>query len=214
MTKKKYFQPFIPKTILFGNGELVNHPTLLESLNKAKNIICLDGGADKLKELGHTPDLIVGDMDSIKLNPDNYKCDILELSDQSTNDLDKGLQWCLDNNKNDILLVGFTGKRDDHAMAALLTMVIFSQKLKLVMLTNHSMIHCIKKRTNIQVENGQLISIMAKDPFTKIKTNGLHYELKNEKLLSAGHGMSNIAISNQIELEASDWIWVYINHMQ
>ena len=213
MIIKKYSQSFNPKTILFGNGELVNHPILIKSLKVAKTIICLDGGVNKLKKLGHEPDLILGDMDSIDLKPDNYNCEILELLNQSTNDLDKGLQWCLENSKNDILLTGLSGKRDDHAMAALLSMAVFSQKLKLVMLTNYSTIHCIKKHTKIQVDNGQLISIMAKNPLTKIKTNGLHYELRNEQLTSAGHGMSNIATSNQIEIEASDWIWVFINHM-
>ena len=213
MIIKEYSQSFNPKTILFGNGELVNHPILIKSLKVAKTIICLDGGVNKLKKLGHDPDLILGDMDSIDFNPDNYNCEILELLDQSTNDLDKGLQWCLENSKNDILLTGLSGKRDDHVMAALLSMAVFSQKLKLVMLTNYSTIHCIKKRTKIQVDNGQLISIMAKNPLTKIKTNGLHYELRNEQLTSAGHGMSNIATSNQIEIEASAWIWVFINHI-
>ena len=213
MVIKKYSQSFNPKTILFGNGELVNHPILIKSLEAAKTIICLDGGVNKLKKLGHEPDLILGDMDSIDLKPDNYNCEILELSNQSTNDMDKGLQWCLENNKNDILLTGLSGKRDDHTMAALLSMVLFSKKLKLAMVTNHSTIHCIKKRTKIQVDDGQLISIMAKNPLTKIKTNGLQYKLRNEQLTSAGHGISNIATSNQIEIEASDWIWVFINHM-
>ena len=77
-----------PYNILFGNGEVPIHTSALKILKKAKTIICLDGGVDKLLDLGYSPNYILGDLDSLSLHPDNYNCDVIELHDQSKNDLD------------------------------------------------------------------------------------------------------------------------------
>ena len=51
--------------ILFGNGECPVHPSVLKIIDKANTFICLDGGVDNLMTLGHTPDYILGDLDSL-----------------------------------------------------------------------------------------------------------------------------------------------------
>tara|TARA_B100001250_G_C19566460_1_gene685726 strand:+ start:46 stop:666 length:621 start_codon:yes stop_codon:yes gene_type:complete len=202
-----------PYNILFGNGEVPIHTSALKILKKAKTIICLDGGVDKLLDLGYSPNYILGDLDSLSLHPDNYDCDVIELHDQSKNDLDKGLEWCLKNNISKIILIGFSGQRDDQNMAALYSLRSFSEKLDLTMITNHSTIHCIKGQSKVNVANGQIISLMASNSMTSITTRGLKHELDNDRLLSPGHGISNIALTDSIEIQADDWIWVFLNHI-
>ena len=58
--------------ILFGNGEPPTHPSVLRYINEAKTYICLDGGVDTLITLGHKPDYVLGDLDSIKRSEDEY----------------------------------------------------------------------------------------------------------------------------------------------
>ena len=143
--------------ILFGNGEVPNHPSVLKVMNEAKILVCLDGGTDKLLDLGLEPHHILGDLDSLALKPHAYGCEVIELPDQSKNDLEKGLEWCLDQNMSEVILTGFSGQRDDHNMAALYSLKSFSDKMNLSMLTDYSMIHCIKGRSELSVVNGQII---------------------------------------------------------
>ena len=200
--------------ILFGNGEVPSHPLVLNKLESFESIICLDGGTDKLIKLGYKPTYIIGDLDSLSKEPEDYGCEFIALPEQSKNDLEKGLEWCLDKGIKDISLIGFSGLRDDHHTAALFALKSFSEKMDITMLTNYSVVHCIKGKSKLRVYKGQLISILASQSDTLIRTTGLKYELSNEKLLSPGNGISNIAISNHIEINSNDWVWIFINHLE
>ena len=200
--------------ILFGNGEIPSHPIVLNKIKGVGTIICLDGGTDKLIKLGYKPTCIIGDLDSLSKKPEDYGCEFIALPKQSKNDLEKGLEWCLDKGIKDVTLIGFSGLRDDHNTAALFALKSFSEKIDITMLTNHSAVRCIKGTSKFRVSNGQLISILASQSDTLIQTTGLEYELSNEKLLSPGNGISNIAISNHIEIESNDWVWIFINHLE
>ena len=200
--------------ILFGNGETPSHQLVINTIKSANTIICVDGGADKLIHLGYRPSCILGDLDSLALEPEEYGCDFIELPDQSKNDFEKSLEWCLHQEIKEITLIGFSGLRDDHHTAALFALKSFSEKMELTMLTNHSAVHCIKGTSTFRVSKGQLISILASQSETSIQTSGLEFKLSNEKLSSPGNGISNIAISNHIEIDSNDWVWIFINHME
>ena len=200
--------------VLFGNGEIPTHPSALTIIDNAKTIICLDGGADKLIELGYKPDAILGDLDSLLYKSRTYDCDIIKLLDQNKTDLEKGLEWCFSKSIRDIYLIGFSGERDDHNTMALYSLFLFSEKIKMIMITNHSTIHCLKGKSKFSVIKEQSISLIVKNANTSISTKGLKYELNNEKLISAGHGVSNIAIAENIEIITNDWTWIFINHIK
>ena len=200
--------------ILFGNGEVPTHPAVLEVIKDANTIISLDGGTDKLIDLGYRPSYILGDLDSLASNPDEYGCEFKTLYDQSKNDLEKGLEWCLDNEIQKLSLVGFSGLRDDHGTATLFSLKSFSEQMDLAMFTNFSIVHCTKGRSRFNASQGQVISIIASNSYTRIRTNGLKHELNNEVLFSPSNGISNIALVDSVEIESDDWVWVFLNHME
>ena len=201
-------------TILFGNGEIPSRSIVLNKIESVDTIICVDGGTDKLIKLGYKPTCIIGDLDSLSKKPEDYGCEFIALPEQSKNDLEKGLEWCLDKEIKDITLIGFSGLRDDHNTAALFALKSFSEKMDITMLTNHSAVRCIIGTSKFRVSKGQLISILASQSDTLIRTTGLEYELSNEKLSSPGNGISNIAISTHIEIDSNDWVWIFINHLE
>ena len=74
--------------VIVANGEFPKNPIGLNLLKKAKFIICCDGAADKLVKKGYSPNLIIGDFDSISdLISKQYKDISLKVLDQSKNDL-------------------------------------------------------------------------------------------------------------------------------
>lgn len=198
--------------ILFGNGKIPYNQTVKKLLNGAKKIICIDGGADKLLKIGFEPTLIIGDLDSLDNDPKNYNCEVMKISNQSNTDLEKGLDWCQQNNIKTVALIGFTGLRDDHYLASLWSMLHYSDRIAVTIISDQYKILCLKGLSKLHVSKGQTISIITSSPDTLIKTKGLKYNLSEEKLLSPGNGMSNVASGEIIEINSDNWVWVFIKY--
>ncbi len=198
--------------ILFGNGKIPYNQTVKKLLNGAKKIICIDGGADKLLKIGFEPTLIIGDLDSLDNDPKNYNCEVMKISNQSNTDLEKGLDWCQQNNIQTVALIGFTGLRDDHYLASLWSMLHYSDRIDCTIISDQYKILCLKGLSKLHVSEGQTISIITSSPNTLIKTKGLKYNLSEEKLLSPGNGISNVASGEIIEINSDNWVWVFIKY--
>ena len=64
-------------------------------------------------------------MDSIdKTIEEQYKDIIIKLNDQNENDLRKAITWTENNNATDIIILGATGKREDHSLANIFSITL------------------------------------------------------------------------------------------
>ena len=88
-------QPFNKPYIILANGQYPSLPAVLNKLHTAGTIICTDGSANKLLENGLTPNVIIGDMDSITVGQNSFKGLYVKISDQDNTDLDKTLDLSL-----------------------------------------------------------------------------------------------------------------------
>ena len=210
--KHNTFKEKIP-AILFGNGEIPKHPIVIKTLNRAKKIICLDGGVDKLIKIGYKPKYVLGDLDSINNDPDKYDCEIIKLPNQSKTDLEKGLNWCINNKISKVMLIGFSGLRDDHYMANLWTILHYANEIYCTFISDECKVLCINGIKKIKTTPGQTVSIIASSPDTMLRTKGLKHELGNELLSSPGNGISNIALKEEIEIQSDNWVWVFLRHL-
>ena len=206
------FSPSDEPIVLFGNGQPPVHPNEFLRLNKAGTILCTDGGADRLQQLGFKADYILGDMDSIT-DMDNWMhAEKIILEDQSQTDLEKSLTWCVERGIRQLSLVGCSGYRDDHHQMSFLLLSIFSDQIQMEMVTNLSTIYCVHGSRNFECTPDQIISLIPKDYITKIKTTGLQYPLNNESLQYDSQGISNIAMESRFSIQTNGPVWVILNH--
>lgn len=105
---------------LLGGGE-APEDTVNSALFRAPVLVAADGGADLAFELGHRPQAVIGDLDSLsdksraKMPPNR----IFQVDGQDDTDFDK----CLALLKAPVILcVGMTGRRLDHTLAAFNTL--------------------------------------------------------------------------------------------
>ena len=208
LDNSQYKGPFV----LFGNGEAPTHITPIKILKSAVTILCTDGGADKLKSLGLEPDLILGDMDSLSLAQESYNCKIVELMDQSKTDLEKSLEWCYENGIGELSLVGFSGKQDDHYMAALWTLVSYYDKMELTLYSNSSKIKCVKSDTRIDSFTGQTISIIPTKENIETSVSGLKYSINKSILKPPSFGTRNSAKGDHFSIQSNGPVWVFLNY--
>lgn len=108
------------EAVVLANGDYPTNPLPLKVLAEAPYVICCDGGADEYIRRGHTPDVIIGDGDSLSEENRTKHADILHrISDQETNDQTKAVHYLMAQGKRRIAIVGATGKREDHTLGNL-----------------------------------------------------------------------------------------------
>ena len=103
--------------VILGNGEYPTHSMPETMLIMAPYVVCCDGSADEHIRRGFTPDAIIGDGDSLSPeNKERFRTIFHQIDDQETNDQTKAVHFLLDQGKKTIILVGATGKREDHTL--------------------------------------------------------------------------------------------------
>ena len=211
MTQKRY--SFNDPVIVIANGSFPSHPIAKNYLNKSGTIICTDGAADKLIDSGKNPDIIIGDFDSTSIKGKDRTGKWIETPDQNKTDLEKTFEWCIMNNIKKIVLLGSSGKREDHTIGNLFTLAKYHDEIQCEMITNHAKIICVSGKNYIFADTNQNISIIATEPIERITLDGLQYNMKNESLLPSTRAISNKAISDKFYLESTGKVLVFLNHV-
>ena len=211
MTQKRY--SFNDPVIVIANGSFPSHPIAKNYLNKSGTIICTDGAADKLIDSGKNPDIIIGDFDSTSIKGKDRTGKWIETPDQNKTDLEKTFEWCIMNNIKKIVLLGSSGKREDHTIGNLFTLAKYHDEIQCEIITNHAKIICVSGENYIFADTNQNISIIATEPIESITLDGLQYNIKNESLLPSTRAISNKAISDKFYLESTGKVLVFLNHI-
>ena len=211
MTQKRY--SFNDPVTILANGSFPSHPIAKKYLNKSGTIICTDGAADKLIDSGKNPDIIIGDFDSTSIKGKDRTGKWIETPAQNKTDLEKTFEWCIMNNIKKIVLLGSSGKREDHTIGNLFTLAKYHDEIQCEIITNHAKIICVSGENYIFADTNQNISIIATEPIERITLDGLQYNIKNESLLPSTRAISNKAISDKFYLESTGKVLVFLNHV-
>lgn len=164
---------------------------------KSHTVIACDGAILSLLKNGMSADWIVGDMDTLpKKYQAKFKAIIHKEEEQDFNDLCKAFRFSLgilekfiaeQKRKTDysIIILGATGKREDHALGNISYLPVFAEKLKEMFpkesvtvsaVTDYGVFVPILDSTRLKGEPGDRISIFAFDQTLKIKSQGLEYK--------------------------------------
>ncbi len=171
------------ETVVLANGKFPDHPVPLGYLLNAKRIICCDGAADSLVDFGLEPFAIVGDCDSVnKKIADKYQDRLFRDNDQETNDLTKAVNWCTGRGYKNIVILGATGKREDHTLGNISLLVEYAKIITVKMVTDAGTFIPILESNKIETQKGQQVSVFSIDTDTEITSSGLKYKLVNKKL--------------------------------
>ena len=187
-------------SVLIANGEKPKNKIIIDILQNAKNIICIDNGYELASELNITPSVVIGDLDSVDISKVNQSVIIIKEEDQNTNDLEKALNYCLSKNIRDIILVGATGKRDDQNLATILISLDYIEQLNIEILSDLYSIKFVNGKREFETEPMKEVSLISMDKENIITTQGLKYNLEKSKLSSATHCISNYSIGKNFSI--------------
>ncbi len=201
----------ISGTIVVADGSFPGHEVPLGYLERASRIICCDGSAENLVKAGYTPDAIVGDMDSLSEDLKKRFSDRLFPDEsQDTNDLTKAVMWCQKMNYRDIIILGGTGKREDHTLGNISLLAEYAENVNIRMITDTGTFIPFLQSCNVPSFKGQQVSIFSIDPATEISSTGLKYPLNRLKAKNWWVATLNESLGDSFSLEFTGRVIVYL----
>ena len=190
--------------LIVGNRPL--NKNIIE-LSRNKLIVAADGGADRLLEYEILPDKVIGDLDSISDKTATKLDDWLILNkDIQKTDLEKAVEYAIERGSKKIQIVGWSGGRIDHTIAAL--GLAFDSRIELI--DDKFTVKCISDLEIIEDEKGTLFSLISV-PEARVSIQGARWELDHEKLKMGGRGIHNeIGESGKVEIQCHSGIVILI----
>lgn len=168
-------------------------------------LICADGGADTAKKMRLTPDVIIGDFDSVKAETLGFfrnKAEIIRIDRQNDTDVEKCLKYALRKKFNEVVLLGAIGDRLDHSFCNMGIVIKFFSKIKVKIISDKSILTPYKGKVNIRTVKGETISLYGFNDRTKITSLGLKYPLTKTALpFGEKESTSNVALDDSVKLE-------------
>jgi len=198
-------------TVIVADGTFPQHQIPLGYLKNAKRIICCDGSAQNLILAGMEPEAIVGDLDSLNDDLANRFSDrIFPDESQETNDLTKAVSWCCKMGYKDIVIVGATGKREDHTIGNISLLAEYIKYLNVIMVTDTGILQSFLESSQISSFPGQQVSIFSIDPETEVTSHGLRYPLTRTKIKNWWFATLNESLGDSFSLEFYGRLIVYL----
>ena len=179
-----------PLTIV-GGGEFSN-TVFQKCLKIAPNFIAVDSGLNFLDINKNIPDWIIGDLDSAK-NLEDWRhkgSNIKKIEEQNTTDFEKCLYSF---NAPFFLANAFLGKRIDHTLAAISTIVKMKNK-RVILVGNKDILFHFDNSLELNLEVGTRLSLFPLKDVVGVSSEGLKYNIENIQF-SPGY---NIGTSNQV----------------
>ena len=229
--ERSIMQTKFEKVIVVTNGIIGDYSLIYKRLtrdykfdiNAGTLIIAADGGAKNCLNMRLAPDIVIGDMDSITIKviesitsgkkPIKF---INSIPEKDESDTQLAVDYAVGLGAKRILIVGAAGDRIDHTLANLFLLASPSAENKDIrILTENSEIFVTRKSCGIAGTAGKMVSLFSLSPYTNfIKTSGLKYKLKNEKLLfSPVRGLSNSFIGSKATIEISEGTLLIIKEL-
>lgn len=161
-------------------------------------LVAADGGADSAEGLGHRPDLVVGDFDSLSdtLRRAMDPSQLVKVETQDTTDFDKALAAI---RAPFVLAVGFSGARLDHTLAAMNSLVRNPQQ-RVIVDTGHDLCVVLPPEVTLALPAGTRVSLF---PMGRVKctSTGLEWPIDGLKFAPTGKiGTSNRAVGGPVHL--------------
>ena len=190
-------------TVILADGTFPNGKEALEYLEKADRVICCDGAARSLVAYGKEPDRIVGDLDSLSEDFKKRFADRIEhVSEQESNDLSKAFRYCKSQGYDDIVILGATGKREDHTLGNLSLLSEYSRIVPgIKIVTDYGYFTVAGKPGVFNSFAGMQISIIPLDSGVEVTSLGLKYPMNKLRLDRWYQATLNEALGDRFELD-------------
>jgi len=189
--------------ILVGNGAY--DTAMLAKFAPLGPVVAVDGGYYGCRIAGITPDLLIGDMDSVAaedLIDARTRMRVHPLAEQDSTDLEKALRHI---RAPAILGFGFLGKRLDHSLAALSVLARYAHRHRVILVGSDDVLHITAGRFKMAMKKGDRLSVWPIGQVDFARSSGLHWPLDGLAMAPDKQvGTSNKVTAEIVEIQPAD----------
>lgn len=210
------------RIIIFANGELPDLDKARALLREDDFILCADGGTRHALALGLTPNLVIGDMDSIEeaQQRELEKAGVSVESfshDKNETDLELAIRRALELEPKQILILAALGGRLDQTLANI-ALLADSRLSGIDIRLDDGIEELFFCRDQVQVEgrSGDIVSLLPWGaPVHGVQTHSLKWALNDETLHpDKTRGVSNEMISVSASIEIKSGLLLIVHRRQ
>lgn len=197
--------------LVLAAGDLPVPPLWARLLNGVSVVVAADAGLAHARVLGVTPDLLVGDLDSVSsadlaafpaLPRETYPVDKDYL------DLELALDAALKRDAVELRIVGAFGGRFDHSLAALLVAANYARagaELSLFGGSHEAHILVGSSTLDLELSDVKAVSLLSLSDTSLVSSSGLAFELQDTTLpFGRGLGVSNRTTASEVSITVED----------
>lgn len=187
-------------------------PSELAALSERHDhVVAVDGGAVFLLRAGVTPDVVVGDMDSLS-SADRDLLVAREVpfevhpSDKDVTDLELALSWCRRHGVESVTLAHVWGGRTDHALAALGSMLRAADLTPMALSATEVMTLCTGRHRPVLkgFTLGDTVSVLSLSETAIVTLVGMRWPLDGHRLRRlSSRGVSNTVTAKDAEVRVA-----------
>ncbi len=202
--------------VIFANGPLAMDVLDAQEIRRFDLIIATDGGAVHCHSHALTPDIVVGDMDSI---PD-WLLNELRLLDveihvfpqrKDQTDLELAIDLAVERGAGEIVILGALGERWDMSISSV--MLLASPRyagIRMTLKTGTTTLFCLKGPARHLFTGcpGDMLSIIPlSDPAAGVSLYGLEFSLASFDIpLGSTLGISNVVTADKVSIALSEGV--------
>jgi thiamine pyrophosphokinase len=179
-------------------------------LGKKQNgdlIIAADGGYNHLKKFNVTPDIVIGDFDSLGYIPDDIS--VIKLpAEKDVTDMYAATEIGLDRGFEEFQIYGACGGRLDHTIGNASLLMEYSRMFDLdargiyiEAVTDNGSAFAVNDTTEFDCGIGRQVSIFSPDNSLKIRSTGLEYPTDEVVFDNWWKATLNNAVQDTVKLE-------------
>lgn len=190
------------RVVLFAAGQVTDYTRIRSFLGEPDLIICADGGVRHAVALDLTPDLVLGDFDSIA--PDLLR-DVTERGipilrvpvEKDQTDTELALREAVGRGAREILMVGASGDRLDHTLSNVLLLPGIPSGVQVSLVDDKNLVRLLRPGDAATVAGrpGEYLSLLPLTPeATGVSITGVKWPLADATLRWG----ESLGVSNQL----------------
>ena len=194
----------LKRIVIAGNGENWKKEKIIYFCQEADYIIAADNGLSILNRFNITPDLIIGDLDSVSPTLLQHYPEVPIEKHPGKKDLtdsELSIQKAISMNPKEIILLAMTGNYFDHSYAAIINLFRnYQQGTEMKMVTSNSVIFPIFKKTTLLNLKGRRFSLFPMSRVQQFSITGAEYQFSKDNLTMTDYSISNIITEDKVEI--------------
>lgn len=193
------------RTVILAAGDFPRKGGAAERLlaSATRVIACDSAAAAYRRRFRRWPDIVVGDMDSLRAHC--VPCRVIHDADQDTNDLEKAMTYCASNGWRNPVIVGAAGRREDHTLGNVFRALDYGCEI----VTDYGRFVPLCGSASFRVKKGDPVSVFATDSKTRMTSKGLEWPLDGVRFANLYCATLNRATGERVTLTSDRPVYVY-----